>query len=168
LNIINFGTLIPLVIGILAGGLGCILMVISWQKKRSEPITGSWLPTQGIILSSEVKEHRAVNPGTNNQTVFSPMVKYQYTCAGRSFSGFRITFNAVDYTSVQAEKIANRYIPGSQVTIFYDPLHPEETVLERSNNNYNMIFTAGLVLLAVGMGSFCMTLLVFWTEKAIR
>jgi hypothetical protein len=168
LNSINFGTLIPLVIGILAGGLGSALIVIAWQKKRSIPITDSWLPAQGNILSSEVKEHSAVNPGSNSQTVFSPMVRYQYTCAGRSFSGFRLTFNPVDYTRSQAEQIANRFSPGNQATIYYDPLHPEEAVLERSTNNYNLIFTSGLVLFALGLGSFCMTLLVFWTEKAVR
>jgi hypothetical protein len=157
-----------LVIGILAGGLGCALIVISWQRKRSEPVTASWLPTQGIILSSEVKEHSAVNPGNSNQTFFSPLVRYQYTCAGRSFSGFRITFNSVDFSQSRAEQIANRYAPGSQATIYYDPLHPEEAVLERSSTNYTVFLTSGLVLLALGLGSFCMTMLIFWTEKAIH
>ncbi len=152
LNNINFGTLIPLVIGILAGGLGCALIVIAWQRKRKENITGSWVPTQGVILSSEVKEHRAVNPGNSNQTVFSPMVRYRYTCAGRSFSGFRVTFNPVNYTREKAEQVANQYTPGSQISIYYDPLHPEEAVLERSIHNYNIILTTGLVLFALGLG----------------
>jgi hypothetical protein len=168
LNNINFGTLIPLVFAILAGGLGCVLIILSWQRKRKEIITGSWLPTQGVILSSEVKEHRAVKAANNDQTMFTPMVHYQYTLGSRTFSGLRITFNPVEYSRKKAEQVVNRYPPSTQVTIYYDPLHPEEAVLERHVNDYQTIFITGLVLSALGIGSLCMTMLVFWVEKAIR
>jgi hypothetical protein len=168
LNNINPGTLIPLVVAILAGGLGCALVVISWKKKRNDPATGAWLPTQGTIISSEVKEHRAVNPESASKTVFSPMVRYQYSCVGRVFSGFQITFDAVEYSRNQAEQIAGSYLPGSPVTVYYDPSHPEQAVLQRSRNNFHTLFICGLISLVLGFASFCMTLLVFWTEKVIH
>lgn len=168
MNTINPGTLIPLVISILTGGLGCALLVISWKKKRNIPATDAWQPAQGTIISSEVKEHHAVNPEISGKTVFSPMVRYQYTCAGRVFTGFQITFDAIEYTRDQAEQIAGSYLPGSQVTVYYDPSHPDQAVLRRSRNNYHTVLICGLISLTLGFASLCMTLLVFWIEKAIR
>ncbi|MEI8130958.1 MAG: DUF3592 domain-containing protein [Leptolinea sp.] len=165
---INFGTLIPILIGILAGGSGCAFLVLAWQRKRTEAITKSWQPAPGIILTSEVKEHKAVDPAQVNKTVFTPMVRFQYSCAGKSYTGYRITFNPVEYSQSKAQKIATRFLPGIAVTVFYDPLHPEEAVLERNTRGFNFLFSTGLVLFALGIGSCFISLLVFWIGKAVR
>ena len=164
---INLGTLIPLIIAILAGGSGCALLVVAWQKRRDEPITGSWQPAQGTILSSQIQEHRAIDP-QNNRTIFTPLVRYQYTCVGRSYSGYRISFRSQEYSRAEAEQIAARYTPGNQVTLYYDPLHPSEAVLEQSNDHSRVIQTIGTGLLVTGIASFRITLLVFWAEKLFR
>jgi len=165
---INPGTLIPLLMAILAGGLGCALIVISWRKKRSGPITGSWLPVQGTVISSEVKEHRPVNANDSNKTVFSPVVHYQYNCSGRLLSGFRVTFDTVEYSRTKAEQIAGQYVPGNPVTVYYDPTHPDQAVLERSRNNYLTVFMAGVISLVLGITSFCMALLIFWLGNSVH
>jgi hypothetical protein len=163
---INFGTLIPILIGILAGGLGCVFFVLAWQRKRKEDITKTWQPTPGIILTSEVKEHNAIDPAQKNKTVSTPMVRYQYVCAGNSYTGYRITFNPVEYSLAKAQQIVSHFSPGSSVTVFFDPLHPDEAVLERNTRGFNLLFSAGLVLFALGSGSCCISLLVFWIGKA--
>jgi hypothetical protein len=165
---INFGTLIPLVIAILAGGAGCILVILAWKKKRREAVTGSWLPTQGVVLSSTVKEHRAVNGNGSDQVMFSPLVRYQYTLGSRTYTGMRVTFSPVQYTHQKAEQTANRYPPSSPVTIYYDPLHPEEAVLEQHSIDHQIFYTLGIVLAVLGLGSMCITLLVFLVERSIH
>jgi len=167
LNSINPGTLIPLVISILAGGSGCALLVLAWQKRRNEPVTASWLPAQGVVISSEIQEHSAINPQTN-RTIFTPMVRYQYTCVGRSYTGYRISFRTQEYSRIEAQQIANRYTPGSPVTLYYDPLHPSEAVLEQNQNNSQSLFSIGLMLIVLGMALFIITLLIFWAEKIIH
>ncbi len=167
LSSINPGTLIPLVIAILAGGSGCALLVLAWQKRRNEPVTASWLPTQGVVISSEIQEHSAINPQTN-RTIFTPLVRYQYTCVGRSYTGFRISFRTHEYSRIEAQQIANRYTPGSPVTLYYDPLHPSEAVLEQNQDNSESLYSTGLMLIVLGMASFIITLLIFWAEKLLR
>jgi len=168
LNNINLGTLIPLVFSILAGGAGCALIVMALHRKRTEITTNSWLPAAGVILSSEVKEHQSIKPGNQDRTVFSPLVHYQYTCTGRTFAGLRVTFNQLEYTESKAREIADRYVAGAPVTVYYDPLHPEEAVIERNTTRYQSILTTGLVLFALGAGSFCMTFVIYWAEKAFH
>lgn len=165
---INFGTLIPLVIAIIAGGSGCILVILAWQKKRRESVTGSWLPTQGVILSSTVKEHRAVDGADPDRVVYTPLVRYQYTLGSRTYTGMRITFSPVRYTRQKADQAANRYPPSTPVTIYYDPLHPEEAVLEQHATDHQTFFTLGIVFSVLGLGSMCITLLVFLVERTIH
>jgi len=165
---INLGTLIPILIGIMAGGMGCTFLVLAWKRKRREDITKTWQPAPGIILTSEVKEHKAINPVQNNNVVFTPMVRYQYSCVGKSYTGHRITFNFVEYSQEKAQQMLSRFIPGTAVTVFYDPLHPEEAVLERNSRGFNLLYSTGLVLFALGIGSCCISFLVFWIGKAAR
>lgn len=167
MNSINLGTLIPLIIAILAGGSGCVLLVKAWQKRQNEPITGTWLPTQGIVISSEIQEHNAINP-KNNKTVFTPVVRYQYTCVGRSYTGFRISFHSQEYSRAEAQMIADRYTPGNSVTLYYDPLHPSEAVLEQNRDNSQVLRNSGLMLIFLGITSFLITLLIFWAEKLLH
>jgi hypothetical protein len=168
LNNINFGTLIPLLISILAVGLGCILFILAWQRKRKEDISKTWLPTPGVILTSELREHNPIDPAQKNKTVSTPMVRYQYSCAGNSFTGYRITFNSIEYSHANAQQIVAHYTPGSSVTVFYDPLRPEEAVLQKNTRGFNLLFSSGLVLLGLGIGSCCISLLVFWIGRTIK
>jgi hypothetical protein len=163
---INFGTLIPILVSILSGCLGCAFLVLAWQRKRKEDITKTWLPAPGIILTSELKEHNSVDPALRNNTVFTPMVRYQYSCAGKTFTGYRISFNSMEYSHKNAQQIVTRFTEGSSVTVFFDPHHPEEAILERNARGFNLMFSTGLILLAVGLGSCCISLLVFWIGKA--
>jgi hypothetical protein len=162
---INFGTLIPLLIGILAGGFGSILLVLAWRQKRKEDISKTWQPAPGTILTSEIREHNSVDPADPDRIVTTPIVRYQYTCAGKSFNGYRISFNSMEYSKAKAQQIVSRYAPGSSITVYFDPLHPEEAVLERNLRGVNLLFSTGLVLFALGMGACCISILVYWIVK---
>jgi hypothetical protein len=162
---INFGTLIPILIGILAGGLGCVFFVLAWQRKRKEDVTKTWQAIPGIILSSEVKEHSAVDPEQSSKTLFTPVVRYQYVCAGNAYKGYRITINSIEYSLEKAHKVVSRFSPGSSVTVYYDPLHPQEAILERDTRGFNILLVAGLILFNVGLGACCISMLVFWLNK---
>ncbi len=165
---INYGTLIPLLIAILAGGAGGILVILAWQKKRRESVTGTWLPTQGVILSSSVKEHRAVDGGNPDRVVYSPLVRYQYTLGSRTYTGMRVTFTPVQYTRQKAEQSVNRFPPSTPVTVYYDPLHPEEAILEQHSTDHQTLFTLGIVLSVLSVGSMCIALLVFLVERSLQ
>lgn len=165
---INFGTLIPLIIAILSFGLGCIFLVLSWKRKRKEAITNRWLPAQGIVLSSEVKEYRSSGTQGATQITYAPLVRYQYTCNGHTYPGIRIALSAGNHSRLKAEQIAARYPVGQTITAYYDPLHPEEAVLEKDYSHTHTLKMAGLILLAIGIGSFCITTMVFWSEKTFQ
>lgn len=162
---INFGTLIPILIGILTGGMGSVLFILAWRRKRKEDISKTWQPAPGVILTSEIKEHNTVDPADASRTIITPIVRYQYTCAGKSFNGYRISFNTVEFSKAKAQQIVSRYSPGSSVTVYFDPLHPEEAVLERNLRGVNLLFSTGLVLFALGIGACCISALVYWIGK---
>lgn len=163
---INFGTLIPIIVSVLSGGLGLSFFVFAWQRKKHENITQNWQPTPGIILSSEIKEHAAVDPAKNTSTIFSPVIRYQYSCTGNVFIGSRIAIRSTETTQAKARQTVDRYTAGNSVTVYYDPLHPEETVLERNTRGYPLLFSTGLILCGISLGSCCISLIVFWIGKA--
>jgi hypothetical protein len=165
---INIGTLVPILVSIVTGGLSCVFFIISWQRKRKEDVTRDWQSTSGVILESEVKTYSTVDQTNVNKTIITPMVRYQYSIGGNSYTGYRLTFDEIEYTLEKARQKISQYPPGNSVTVYYDSLHPDESVVERSTRGFRLMFTTGLVLSAVCLSSCFISLLVYWIGKAVQ
>jgi len=163
---INYGTFIPILAAIFCGGSGLAILVLAWKRHREEDITNTWQPAPGTILSSEVVQHRPVNPESKEENMFTPMVRYTYSWSGTSFTGYRLTFYQKEYSQSKARQIVSRYPSGNNVTVYFDPLHPDEAVLERNTRSFSLFIITGLMLCSAGMISCMISLLVYWMSTS--
>lgn len=126
----------------LAGGLcACIVPVVflvgfgifmyrrSQQGKVAKDAAQSWPGVMGTVLSSSVQSRRS-----GNSTSTYPVVVYQYQVNGKVFQGQTIKageqfFNVRIIGEAQAT--ADRYPGGAQVMVYYNPVNPQESALER-------------------------------------
>ncbi|HEX8823743.1 MAG TPA: DUF3592 domain-containing protein [Archangium sp.] len=140
------------------------LVVIGWGLRRMSQAsrTRKWPTTQGSILSSttvsriappvprpgEDEEETAARPP---QTLYRPEVTYTYKVGQRSFTGTALGSDEVEISSErQARDHAARYVPGSPVTVYYDPEDPQRALLEPGIQATSWVLpTVGVVFLIV-------------------
>lgn len=81
--------------------------------------------TQGTILSSEVTE-REGDEGPS----YGVKLSYSFSVGDRQFVGKRYRYDTSTTSgSGWARRVVQRHPPGEQVTVYYDPLDPENCVL---------------------------------------
>jgi hypothetical protein len=84
---------------------------------------------------------------------YYPRVVYSYEVAGQPYSSHRVTFGAIrpSKQAAAAEKALERYPVGSQVTVYYNPAQPSETVLERTATHTQAMLVIGIVCLGFAL-----------------
>ena len=113
----------------------------------------SWRPTQGRILSSEVKKEylrSGSGPGnsgtTGDITVYRPRVEYSYEYHGTSYQSKRIITVYINWPKKEAEAVVSRYPAEASVTVWVNSENPYQAVLERGIRNYKMKFTWAIII----------------------
>ena len=90
-------------------------------------IATAWPSATGRIQSFRAKE------GGKYDSAFGyskPHVVYSYEVSGRQYVNDRLSFGPDVYQS-GPDKRVDQYRPHAEVTVFYDPLHPNRSVLVR-------------------------------------
>lgn len=127
----GIGTMIcSLVIPILViGGIGFMLYKRNQQSGAARQFAQSWPSTSGTILMSSVQSSRS---GRSHSTY--PVVVYQYVVNGQSYQSQTIKAGE-QFLNVrvagQAQATVARYPIGANVTVYYDPVNPANSALER-------------------------------------
>lgn len=128
-----------------------------YKGKESE----KWYETTGIITSSklEIEEETDYDPEDDyfhTYYTYTPKIEYNYTVNGVNYSGNRISFeivSATDYTWAQNK--VNLYYKGKNVTVYYNPENPSESVLEKGFSGYPLFPTVlCIVFIIIGLGFF--------------
>jgi hypothetical protein len=118
--------------GILFGlALGAMAAWFVLRDRRRARATLAWPATAGRIVESRVEQKHL--PGDRPNVRFAPRITYEYTVDGRSYRSERLAFREVFWSlapQAATVKVA-RYPAGAEVTVYYDPRHPDEAVLER-------------------------------------
>ena len=125
----------PMVYAMLLAPLALILIaaiVKTWQAREAQ----SWPQVSGKVVTSvaELREVRVSDDeredGYRMESRNFANVTYEYSVSGRKLSCNRISIGE-DLGNFQvAEKLA-KYPAGSIVTVYYNPRHPDQAVLER-------------------------------------
>jgi Protein of unknown function (DUF3592) len=95
-----------------------------------------WPSTPGKVVTSnsQVRDVRILDDQREDDHRLEPRnfanIVYQYTVRGQTLSSNRVSIGEDRGNFEVAETIA-RYPVGTDVTVFYNPLHPHEAVLER-------------------------------------
>ncbi len=109
--------------------------------------TVNWRETSGVILFSNVAQLYRGKEVAKEILQLS----YVYTVDGVDYEGKRVTFKSFTWFFGDLNKLAAQYPKGQEVAVYYDPLHPEEAVLEKGTARADAFLLAGLALLCGGI-----------------
>jgi hypothetical protein len=118
-------TLPPLIL------LGFVLFF--WKRTRQadalRAAAHSWPGAPGVVLASEVR----INSG--QATTLYPFIRYRYEVGGQVFEGTRIRAGderlRIQMGDAAAYETVERHPIGASLTVFYNPVNPAESALER-------------------------------------
>jgi hypothetical protein len=93
-----------------------------WNQHRS----ATFAQTVGMVVSSRIQEN-----SDSDSTTYRPEVHYTYQVNGETLTGTKVRFQSWSSSDHgYARKITRDYPVGSSVTVYYNPIRPEEAVLE--------------------------------------
>jgi len=109
-------------------GMGAALCGVAlWAFVRSAQAR-NWPATSARVLSSEVRR----KPGRH--TRYEPVIAYEYSVEGKSYSGSTVAFVQPIYSrEEQMQRVLSRYVPGTTVPVHYHPRKPSVSTLELGN-----------------------------------
>lgn len=108
--------------------------------------------TIGVIVASTV---RPANPAADQfNQLYQPVVRFRYVVNREGYVSARLYDNRLSNTIAtfdrrRAEAVVRRFRPGSAVTVYYDPRHPEHAWLLRGLSREAIAALASAGLLAV-------------------
>jgi hypothetical protein len=117
----------------------------------------SWPQTKGNILSSGMVENLSRN---SRPPTYSPYIYYEYTVDGEHYKnkdGFIAIFGG-NYSIEDATEILERFITDGSVTVYYDPLVPSHSLLDRRVRLLDFLgVIVPLVFIAIGIANLLKT-----------
>ncbi|MCB8944514.1 MAG: DUF3592 domain-containing protein [Ardenticatenaceae bacterium] len=132
------GTIGVAFIFLLVGGGLCFW---GWNILQDARASASWPTAVGLITRSEVTESTDAEGGDS----YSPEVTYTYQVNSLSYVGNRIKFGENSYNSRnRAQEIAANYPVNKEITVFYEPTQPDNSVLEAG------VSSGSYIVLAIG------------------
>jgi Protein of unknown function (DUF3592) len=121
-------------------GLGFVLYLL-WTLRHLH-MSKRWSKTTGEVLESNLEE---------DSDGWYPHVRYEYTVGRKRYASERLYFYAVNgSTKRDAKKHLSPYAVGKTVPIYYDPVKPEEAVLNRHVplwRHFFLLFFASFLLI---------------------
>ncbi|BAY35567.1 hypothetical protein NIES2107_74790 (plasmid) [Nostoc carneum NIES-2107] len=116
------GTGIGLVFMVVGGGL----IPMGYQELKNAQESLKWLTTDGVIVLSEIKEIK-----DEDSTIYHANVRYQYSVGEKSYLSEQVSFGQYDSSDPEhAQSIVQRYEQGQKVSVHFNSVYPNESVLE--------------------------------------
>lgn len=123
-----------LILFVLAIGLGAFLAyrqhAIAWNE-HVESL--NWTEATATIQSSNVKEKMEFSRKTGPRTDRELIVSYTFEVDGKTYRGNRWGLEKLR-GAAHAEEVAVKYATGNTVPVYYNPLNPEESMLDRTKD----------------------------------
>ncbi len=152
-----FGSLCGGFFVVLLGAIGVYLVVASLRARKKAETSQGWPHTLGQVVNAEVKRTANTDDDGHITYAYHPEVEYTYEAAGQVYSSRRLMFGAVQAanTPKKAQQTLARYPLGAQVTVYYDPAKPADSVLERTAGASTSMLVIGIVMVLVGLCVIC-------------
>ena len=134
--------------------MGLVFTVFMLKAGFDTVRTYFWDKTDCTIQTSSVRE----DGGS-----FKLDISYSYRAGGRWFTGTRLSAGMQPgMNGEDAQRVSQRYAPGSGATCHYNPSSPQDSVLERGSLWFLFFLLIPLVFVAVGVGG----IIGVWRVKA--
>ena len=139
----------PLLIGIVFLGIGIFMMMRCRRLRQEFKASAGWKSALGQIASNDVKVVSASSGGEYNAgpetNRYTPIATYEFAADDSTVVGKRLRFAPPSFSTRNAAlEFLKPYAPGVNVTVFYDPLKPSTSVLDRAKPR------GGFVMMVVG------------------
>ena len=137
-----------------------LILVAAAYKTLQARAAHQWPPTPGkvVISASQVREIEVMDDEREDgrrpeQRNFANVV-YEYAVGGQRLTCNRVSIGE-DQGDFQIAEIIARYPVGAEVTVYYNPRHPDQAVLERElpKNLWGCLGIATAVVVAIIFGS---------------
>lgn len=151
-RLLPFAGVACLGIFILVFALGGIYLVyLGIKNVRKARVAQNWPSAIGQVAGVDVRESQSTDSDGDRRTNYYPIVRYTYVVNGQSFAGDRLAFGPRTGSGryAKAQAMANRYVVGAPVTVYYNPENPEEAVLEKRAAGTMTTLIIGIAFLAV-------------------
>lgn len=138
-------------IGLGAVIAGVVLAYFAFGRVTDGLAQREWPTVPGVIVSSEVTGERS----------FVPRIEYTYQVGSETYTASSDRqvplFGGKRKTREVAEKVAAEYLPGMEVSVYYDPLDPSRSTI-LAEPRWNDFAQTGLGLFLFGGGWFLILL----------
>jgi hypothetical protein len=161
----DFRYLLILIVGmfmlITIGGLIAQVWPGQWQLFAAR----AWSATTGWVVAANVRQKlvrvRGAGLSYRMATSFSAQIVYRYEVHGVTYENDRVAFGQVVGASGTgwAEKQVDRYPVGSQITVYYDPNDPANSVLKRGFSWSVAILWMVIIVLLLVLGAIVVMIL---------
>ena len=143
-------------LGIVILTIGVWAIVYVLRTKAEARDSAGWLQTMGRVRTAKVRQSsQRSRPG------YYPFIEYDYRVNDKPYQGNRWNFGTLATHRPEAEVVIQRYPPGSNAVVYYNPRKPAAAVLERE------ISGAWVGLVVGGVFSFAgLVMVTFWLLTA--
>jgi len=151
-------------VALLFGWFGFKVFLSYQHTKQKLADSQFWQEVEAKVIAAEVE--RIVRRDEESRTVtFLPRVSYAYTVDEQEFQGDQIGFGKFEFSAAKkAKAIVENYPLGENVKVFYNPLDPQEAVLERTIFRPFSYMISGIIFILVMLAMIGM--LIFWWSSA--
>ncbi|MBS0528067.1 MAG: DUF3592 domain-containing protein [Proteobacteria bacterium] len=137
-----------------------VIVIAAAYKTLQVRAASDWPSVEGRVVTSaaQMRSVRVIDgdraSGRSHEQRNFANVVYEYSVAGVSFRNNRVSIGE-DLGNFEVAETLAKYPAGKAVTVYYNPLHPKDAVLERDapKGMWGCIGIAGAILLAVVFGS---------------
>lgn len=120
---IGFGLIWSIVVSYFSYGLALSYIA---QIRASR----AFQPVDAAVLSSRVQTGQT---GIGARlTVYSPIISYRYVVQGTTYESTNYAFMRNGTSFHEAHSVVDQYPPGARIVAYYDPKHPSQAVLDRT------------------------------------
>jgi hypothetical protein len=153
------------ILGAVFSATGIPMVWLGLHSLGRDRAIARWPSASGIVISSSIEMSRS--RGRDKQGFsyayesYTPAVRYTYTVAGQELAGDQIA-RVVESTPSRApvQACVDKYPPGKEVMVLYDPSDPKTAYLETRRSLGAMIILAfGSFWIVLGTFVFALALL---------
>jgi len=132
-------------------GIGMLVKLAKHYGKLQQ--SKNWLSTNGKIISSDLDAQISTDDDGYQTTTYLAKVFFTYEVNGNSYESDRVNFDYGMRTSNvrKPQSVVEQYPTGSDVTVYYDPENPQQSVLEKRVNGTFTTILVSAVFIAIGV-----------------
>jgi len=133
-------------VGLMALGFGAMLFLDVQEVK-------GWPSTTGVVEQTWIDErYDSGGRGQSSHYDYTPGVQYSYQVDGVTYYSSQVAKMQSAYSSYAgAQGYIEQHSVGSPVTVYYDPAHPDDAVLEKNSDTESLVLPGlGALFTAIG------------------